>query len=152
MRKKSGNGSTPTVRNTGLPGRCPATTPRMCSSAANGAMSRRRSGRAGFAWLTAENGSGTNPGCGWRTPADGRRGGGPKLETRRALGSGLPDWDLLFVLACLQRLRQRDRQHAILEIRLDSVGVDPLRDAERTLERAVAALRQMKILFLLLPF
>src|SRR5262249_49892587 len=77
---------------------------------------------------------------------------GTRLETHRATGSDLPDRNLLLILACVGRLRQRDRQHAILEARLDPVGVDTVGDAERTVEGAVAALRQIKILLLLFPF
>ena len=41
--------------------------------------------------------------------------------------SGLFDRDLLLALLCLHSLRQRDREHAILEIRLDLVGIDAIR-------------------------
>src|SRR6516225_3602865 len=66
--------------------------------------------------------------------------------------SGLFDRDLLFALLCLLRLRQRDGEHAILEICLDLVGVDAVRHPERTLERAIAALGEVIILLLLLLF
>src|SRR5215471_19343875 len=64
--------------------------------------------------------------------------------------SGLFDRDLLFAPLRLLRLRQRDGEHAILEICLDLVGVDAVRDSERTLERAIAALGEVIILLLLL--
>src|SRR5215831_9181209 len=46
MRKKSGNGSTPTVRNTGLAARCPAMIRRMSSNAENRPRSHRRCARS----------------------------------------------------------------------------------------------------------
>src|ERR1700751_4951296 len=54
--------------------------------------------------------------------------------------SGLFDRDLLFARLCLRRLWQRDGEHAVLETCLDLVRVDAVRDSERTLERAIAAL------------
>src|SRR6516165_5479052 len=66
--------------------------------------------------------------------------------------SGLFDCDLLFARLCLLRLRQRDGEHAILEICLDFVGVDAVRNSERSLERAIAALGEVIILLLLLLF
>src|SRR5215831_10651489 len=70
----------------------------------------------------------------------------------RATASGLPDRDSLLVLLRLRRLRQRDREHAVLEVRLDPVGINAGRHRERTLERAIAALGEVKVLLLLLPF
>src|SRR6516165_8630167 len=57
--------------------------------------------------------------------------------------SGRFDRGLLFACLCLLRLRQRDGEHAILEICLDLVGVDAVRNSERTLERAIAALGEV---------
>src|SRR6516225_8691660 len=66
--------------------------------------------------------------------------------------SGRSDRDLLFALLCLRGLRQRDGKHAVLEICLDFVGVDAVRNSERSLERTITALGEVIILFLFLLF
>jgi hypothetical protein len=52
--------------------------------------------------------------------------------------SRLLDGDLLLALLCFWPLRQRDREYAVLEMRLDLVGINAVRHAERTLEGAIA--------------
>src|SRR5579883_2460877 len=49
------------------------------------------------------------------------------------------DLDLLLGLDGFRLLRKRDRQHTLLEARLDFVGVDTFRYGEGALERAEAA-------------
>src|SRR6202521_377541 len=66
--------------------------------------------------------------------------------------SRLLDGDLLLALLCFWPLRQRDREYAVLEMRLDLVGINAVRHAERTLEGAIAAFGEMIVLLLFLPF
>src|SRR5262249_35235057 len=70
----------------------------------------------------------------------------------RGTASALPNRDSLLALLRSRRLWQRDREHAVLEVRLDPVGVNAGRHRERTLERAIAALGEVEVLLLLLPF
>src|ERR1700736_389689 len=69
-----------------------------------------------------------------------------------APASRLLDGDLLLALLCFWPLRQRDREYAVLEMRLDLVGINAVRHAERTLEGGVAAFGEMVVLLLFLPF
>ena len=53
---------------------------------------------------------------------------GPRGQRQRA--SRLIDGDLLLALLCFWPLRQRDREYAVLEMRLDIVGINAVRHAE----------------------
>src|SRR6516225_1930695 len=75
----------------------------------------------------------------WLTP--------PAAQSARR--SGLLDRDLLLAFLRLRRLRQRDGEHAVLEICLDLVGIDAVRHAERALERAIATFGKIIVLLLL---
>jgi hypothetical protein len=65
----------------------------------------------------------------------------PRRQRHQA--SRLIDGDLLLALPCFWPLRQRDREYAVLEMRLDLVGINAVRHAERTLEGAIAAFGEM---------
>ena len=80
-------------------------------------------------------------------------GGRPYYERprrQRHKSSGLLDIDFLLALLRLWRLRQRDREHAVLEVSLDLLGINAVRHAERTLERAIAAFGEVIVLLLFL--
>src|SRR5262249_62242777 len=70
----------------------------------------------------------------------------------RGTASALPNRDSLLALLRSRRLWQRDREHAVLEVRRDPVGVNSGRHRKRTLERAIAALGEVEVLLLLLFF
>jgi hypothetical protein len=53
---------------------------------------------------------------------------GPRGQRQRA--SRLIDGDLLLALLCFWPLRQRDREYAVLEMRLDLVGINAVRHPE----------------------
>src|SRR6202022_149757 len=75
---------------------------------------------------------------------------GPRRQCHRV--SRLLDGDLLLALLCFWPLRQRDREYAVLEMRLELVGINAGRHAERTLEGAIAAFGEMIVLLFFLPF
>src|SRR6516164_4051449 len=79
--------------------------------------------------------------------------GSPSHDARReGLRSRLLDRDLLLALLGLRRFRQCYREHAILELRVNLVGIDPVGHGERALEGAVVALGKVVILLLLFLF
>jgi hypothetical protein len=60
-----------------------------------------------------------------------------------ALGSDLPDWNLLLSLGSFSSFGNNHPKHPFVEVSFDLILIDAIGQLERTLKAAIAALYQM---------